>query len=459
MASIGTVVATAATGLRVQQAALNVVAHNVANAATEGYSRQRAVLSTNPALHAAEGAYGTGARLVDVVSIRDALLDASFWTATGGAAQHQARSRVLARIEAVFGEPSEKALSGSLDRFLSAWSDLASNPGSPVARSVVRQRGQELADKLNNLAASVDQVRQDVEARLAQGMDRVNTLAADIARLNREIVSVEAGGIMSGDLRDARARAVDELASFLPVRVTERANGGIGVETAGFHFVDGAYHTPLELAGEADGTVGIRIPGRAGFVSEQGGSLGGLLQVLNTDVPALTRSLDELAHALVTEVNAIHGAGTNPAGDTGVDFFDAAFTKASSLRLSSPVAQSARAIASGTGAADGSHRAGANDVALALAALRDSTLGTLGATPGEHLRGLVSSLGLAVRSSTDAAEVNRILAEQADLRRQSVSGVSVDEELVLLIQHQSAYQAAARVVSAADEMLQSLLGI
>ena len=98
-------------------------------------------------------------------------------------------------------------------------------------------------------------------------------------------------------------------------------------------------------------------------------------------------------------------------------------------------------------------------MALAIGGLRDNPLGALGTTPGEHIRGLVSSIGLAVRSSTDAADVHQTLADQADVRRMSLSGVSVDEELVQMIQFQTAYQAAARVVTAADEMLQSLLGI
>lgn len=458
MPSIGTILATASTGLRTQQAALNVVAHNIANAATEGYARQRAVIDPRPALHTPQGSYGTGASVTDVESLRDALLDANFWGETGNAAQHEARAQLLGRLEAVLGEPSDHALSGSLDRFLSAWSDLASNPGSPVARTVVRQRGQELADKLNHLAASVDLIRQDVEARLTQGVARINALAEDLTRLNREIVSAESGGNTAGDLRDARARALDELATLLPINVTQRANGSVGVETSGVHIVDGAYHVPLE-AGTASGVVGVRIVGRSGFLPAEGGSLGGILHVLNHDLPAVTGSLDELAAALVGEVNALHRLGTNGAGETGVDFFDPGGETAASISLSSRVQAAAAAVAAGSGASDGAYRAGANDVALALASLRDTELTSLGSSPGEHVRGLVSSLGIAVRSSTDAADVHRILTDQADVRRQSVSGVSVDEELVRLIQYQSAYQAAARVVSAADEMLQSLLGI
>ncbi len=117
----------------------------------------------------------------------------------------------------------------------------------------------------------------------------------------------------------------------------------------------------------------------------------------------------------------------------------------------------ATAIAAGTPDGGGNYRAGANDVALAIGALRDTDVTSLGGTMGEQFQGLVSDVGLAVRSSTDKAAVHRTLSEQADARRLSTSGVSVDEELVGMIQFQTAYQAAARVVTAADEMLQTLI--
>lgn len=458
MPTLGSILSNATTGLRAQQSALGVVSHNIANAATEGYAQQRVVLTANPALRTAEGAFGTGVRVADVEQLRDALLDASYRAEEGAASEHRARADLLARVETVLGEPSDQALSGILDRFLSAWSDLASDPTSSSARTVVRQRGQELVDQMAFLATSLDAVRADVEARVDQAVDRANALTSEIARLNREIVSVESAGITAADLRDACARATDELSSLLPVRSTQRANGSVGIELSGFNIVDGAYHTPLE-AGVVGGTVGVRPEGRATLTPAAGGSLGGLLQVLNGDLPAVQRGLDDLAAALVSQVNAVHAAGTNPRGEAGVPFFAPGGSTAWTLALSEAVAASPLAVAAGTADASGGYRAGANDVALALASLRDTRIPALGATPGEHLRGLVSSLGLAVRSSSDAAEVHRTLADQADVRRQSLSSVSVDEELVRLIQYQSAYRAAARVVSAADEMLQTLLGI
>lgn len=458
MPTLGSILSNATTGLRAQQAALSVVSHNVANATTEGYTRQRAVMSSNPPLRTPDGVFGTGVAVVDVQQVRDALLDASYRTETGDASEHRTRSEMLGRVETILGEPTETGLDATLDAFLSAWSDLASNPTSPSHRIVVRERGRQLAVKLQELAGSVAGIREEVETRLRVGVDRVNALTSTVARLNREIVSVESDGQTAGDLRDSRSRALDELAGLIPVTVVERTDGSVGVASSGINVVDGAYTSALQVA-SAGGIVGFEIVGRSGLLRETGGSLGGLLEVLNSDLTAVQGSLDDLTEALVAEVNALHMTGTGPDGTTGVAFFDPAGTTAWTISLSAAVEAAPTCIAAGTADALGAYRAGANNVAQAIATLRDDAMAALGVTPGEHIRALVSSVGLAVRSSRDAADVHQTLADQAGLRRESLSGVSVDEELVQLIQYQSAYQASAKVISATDEMIRSLLAI
>ncbi len=458
MPTIGSILATAATALRTQQSALNVTAHNIANAATDGYSRQRPVITSNTAVHTPDGVFGSGVNIANVQQVRDALLDANYRMEASDASEQDTRAQLLGRVETMLTEPSEQGLSATFDRFLSAWSDLATSPGSATNRSVVRQRTLELTDKLHDQNASLDQIRQEVESRLDVGVGRINALIDEVARLNKEIVSVEAGGATAGDLRDVRGRALDELSSLIPIDVNPRDNGSVGVATCGYNIVDGAAGLTLKV-GSVGGTMGIMLQGHAGLLKETGGATGALLDVLNTDLPAVRQSLDDFASALVDAVNTVHATGTGPDGGAPVNFFDPAGTTAATIGLSAEVAASARAIAAGTPDGSGNYQAGANDVALSISALRDTALVALGTTPGEHLLGLVSSVGLAVRSSADKAEVHRTLADQADGRRMSLSGVSVDEELVQMIQFQSAYQAAARVVTAVDEMLQSLLAI
>ncbi len=388
--------------------------------------------------------------------VRDAYLDAAFRRESGDLGREQIRSGVLGRMEVILSEPGDGGLSHALDQFFSAFSSLATNPSSATARNAVREQGFLLADQFQGLAAGVDQLRQDTEGRLLAAVERANRLADEVARLNRQITAAEAGGATAGDLRDSRGRALDELATILPIRASERENGSVGVHTAGLSLVDGAHAGTLEVR-VSGGVVGIGLEGRPGNLDELGGSTGGMVSLLNVDLPGVKARLDDLAEALVTEVNTLHGTGTNPAGLTGVDFFDPSGTTASSIALSTEVLASAQAISAGTGGASGEYRAGVNDVALALASMRDSDSSILGTSYGEHFRQLASDIGFSVRSSLDLVEVHETLSGQASVRRSSVSGVSTDEELVRLIEFQTAYSAAARVVTVANEMLETLV--
>jgi len=149
MPSIGSILSIAGTGLRAQQQAMNVTAHNIANATTEGYSRQRAVMGGNPALRTQEGVFGTGVRVLDVQQVRDRFLDATYHREIASASENDTRSDMLQRIETMLGEPSENGLAATLDAFFSAWSDLATNPTGNTVRSVVRQSARQLTDKLH----------------------------------------------------------------------------------------------------------------------------------------------------------------------------------------------------------------------------------------------------------------------------------------------------------------------
>lgn len=456
MAGLGTILSTAANALRVQQQNLEVTSHNLANAGTEGYSRQRSVVVPAMPTYTSEGAFGAGALTVDVVQVRDLLLDRAARDQFSLQAQSDTRAGNLARLENVFAEPTEQGLAATMDRFFAAWSDLATDPGSSVARTVARQRTGELADTLNGLARDLDGFRAEVETRLDAVAGRINELVTGIADLNRQIVSAEVGGNQAPDLRDLRGRSLDELSKLVSIQVHEGSDGSVNVTMSGIGVVGGSRHGTIAAADQG-GTTGLTVVGVAGLLTTPGGEAQGLIENLNLDLAGARASLDEIAAALVSEANARHAAGVNVDGGTGVDLFDPTGTTANSIGLSSQVRASARAIASGTPDGAGSYRAGANDVALALAALRDAPMPALGTDLRSHFTGLVSSIGQTVRSALDRADVHGTLAEHADNARLSVSGVSTDEELVQMIRFQTAYQSAARVVTAADEMLRSML--
>jgi flagellar hook-associated protein 1 FlgK len=225
------------------------------------------------------------------------------------------------------------------------------------------------------------------------------------------------------------------------------------------------------------GALHLMIGGQSVPVNNPGGTLGAGLDALNTDIPAAKSQLDDMAAAIVTTVNTIHRTGWTQAGDalgganwnagtpptgSNVDFFDPTHTTAASISLSSAVASDASYIASG----DVQNGTGNNNVANALAGLRDNTSSILKygsptqtTSIGEYYRDLVTRLGVATNDADASATVFETTTQQASLQRQSVSGVSTDDELVELTKRQQAYSAAARVITVASDMSQTLLDL
>lgn len=444
--------------LKVAQAAVNVTGQNIANASTPGYTRQEVVLKAQTPTYFTFGALGTGVAIEDVTRIRDQFIDGTFRRESGNLGLTQGRSEILSRVETVLNEPGTLGVSAALDNFFNSWSEFATNPTDTTVQRLVRENGDRLAQRFNDLATKLDQLRQDGEDRLNQAVERVNALTDEVSRLNRDIIAIESGGISAGDLRDARDRALDELSSLVDINVREREDGSVGVTLQGYTIADRDETLTLETR-QVGGEVRVAIAGRSGTLAGMGGRVEGLVRGLNEDLAGARARLDDLASALVADVNALHRTGMSSDGSTGLDFFDPAGTTASSLALSAAVAADAGVIAAGTPDGLGAYRAGVNDVALAIAEFRDGDSPTLGAGFQSSVQGLVSDVGLAVRTNDDASQVAQSLRDGAASRRESLSGVSTDEELINLIQFQTTYQAAARIITTADELLQTVLSI
>jgi flagellar hook-associated protein 1 FlgK len=464
-ASIGSILSVARSALTAHQAAIGVISHNLANATTEGYSRQRAEVVAGRPLMTANGAVGTGVFVYDVARLREGLLDGGFRDETSGASYWGRRSALLDQVQSLHGDVNTKGLNTALDTFWNSWSDLTNDPGDSTARTLVRQAGEQVVQQIRRLSQGMDSIAGTMTAQLGYEVQEVNRYTSEIAALNRRIVAAESGGSTAPDLRDARDLAIDRLAGMASIQVVERANGTTAVNIGGISIVDGDDSVPIQIT--SAGGVWSMSSLRGASISPVGGSIGASMDVLNADIPQAKAELNELARALVTSVNDVHRTGVNPLGQTGVLFFDdlgnVANVSADTLSVSAAVKADIRAIAAGTGAVDPLtgdpiYTAGRNDIAIALAGLREAPNAALGNRSIAHAyAAAVGRIGSDVRAAEDSADTHQVLASQADVRRSSISGVNVDEELVQLIRFQNAYSAAARIVTAADEMLQTIL--
>lgn len=469
--------------LLTHQTALQTISQNIANAETPGYSRQEAVLAANTPVRLPNGIVGTGVHVETIIRKRDIMLDDTVRAASGQASNAGLRSTLLSQMEGVFGEPSDAGMSSALDRFWNSWSDLASTPSSKAAHTAVQQSGRQVAQLFNSYDAQLTQQRNASLERLTGTIAQVNALARRVADLNTRITTSESAGDSANDLRDQRDLALDSLSRVAGTRVLPQANGTVMVLLGNSALVDGDTARPISMAFDipvpppavtpSDIPVRLRLGDSPDRIMVPGGELKALADGINTDIPLLRGRLDALASALASTVNTAHSAGFVFAGNTipgtaAGNFFDpGSFStpvRAGTLALDAIVAGDASQVAvSGDANAPTD-----NAAALALSALRTANATVTYTNPGGAVetgsflgffRNTVTSLGSSAKAAQDDATVFDLLTTQGEARRQSVSGVSTDEELVNLMRVQQSYTAATKLIKTADEMLQTLLSL
>ncbi|MCC7105645.1 MAG: flagellar hook-associated protein FlgK [Chloroflexi bacterium] len=444
-----------ARALQAQQTAINTTDHNIANANTPGFSRQIVQLETTPPFTvpglssvAGVGQLGTGVAAAAIGRARDGFLDLQYRGEASKLQQSQVTEDTLGRVEGALQEPSDTGIGAELSRFFQAWRDLASNPTDSAARTVVLQQAATLTDRLHQAAQQLQAIGQDLNDQVASAVTDVNDLAQRIATLNLQIVQVESSGQQANDLRDQRDLMLDRLAALTPITTAEQPDGVVNVWIGGHALVsignvDGLTTTPTGPGGAWE----VRFSSDNALISPTAGKLRGLLDARDQLVPAYQSQLDGLAANLASTVNALHTTGYGLDGLTGRAFFSG--NTAATIVVDPTVAGDPKKV----GVAGATGRVGDNSVAAAIAALESDAQPT-----AESLyQALVTGLGSASSSAQHATENHAILLQSITARRQAVSGVSLDEETVNLLRYQRAYEAAARVITAVDQLLNKLI--
>ncbi len=419
---------TALSGLIANQQGLDITGHNIANANTEGYSRERAVLQTNPPITipaasplTGKGAQlGTGVAVANYTRIRNTYLDAQFRTQNSALNGATTQSEELVQTQSAFNEPTSSGIASQLSAFWSSWSSLANSPTTEAAKEGVVSAGEQLARSLNQLSEQLSTLSTQAEeqyASLTGPNGEVEDYANEVAQLNGQIKLAQQAGQTPNDLLDRRDLLLDKLSSLAQVTVTTQPNG---MDTVTF----GDAAKPL--------VEGATVNWPQTLTSAAGGQLGALLSLSGEagTLASYRTALDEVAGQLAESVNALH---------TSTPFF----TGKTAATLAVAVVPSEVQTSS-------TKSPGGNDVALAIAALR-------GGGADQDYSALVEKLGSQVRTAEDNATNFQTTVTAVSNQRQSVSGVSMDEEMTNLITFQRGYQASARTLTAMDEMLETLI--
>ena len=447
---------TALSALRYNRVAMDVASHNIANVATEGYNRRRVDGESMgaPVVPARWSTYegaGSGVRTSSIVRMNDVLLDNRARTEHSSLSYLQLRATALARMESGVGEPGDSGVSAAMADFRSSWQDLANDPGGNAARGQVLARAESLAGALAAQAANVSAEMTTQRLTLQGSVAEVNTVATELAATNRAIATAALDGVDVSDLADTRDVLGLRLAELTGGVGLLQPDGTMDVSVAGVSLVSGSTAGTLRIAtgvtasGGPDGSpVTFAIDHGATsttLTADVRGEVGASADLLNTTLPAYAAGLGAVARDLADTVNAVHAAGYDLDGTTGTAFFsyDPADPAATLT-----VAVTARQVAASSlpgGVLDGSNA---------------DVIGTAGTPEGSYQR-LVNGFGTEVASAQRLVRTQSLLTTQVDSAREQLSGVNLDEETVAMLTAQRAYEAAARVMSVMDSVLDTLI--
>ncbi len=441
--------------LLAQQQAMDAVSHNVANVNTPGYSRQRIHLGAVAPADAS--GVGQGVSVMGVERVRDQFIDFQIRTQSHSAGDYEARADSLSLVELAFGEPSENGLRAVLGQFFNAWRDLSNAPEQSAARSAVVQAGETVAFVAQRLATSIADIRADANTRLEASVGEINELAKQVAALNQHIIEVRATGDPASDLTDQRDVALDRLAQLIDLRTMEHEDGHVDVFVGGRALVQGVKTGEIALTPNAlnQNFYDVEWVQDGVAVQVQSGEVGGLLYQRDTDLPARLADLNTLIAQIITDVNAVHAAGFAQDGvTTGTAFFTG--TDATDVGVNAAVRSDLGLVAAATAAGASGDGSGA----LAIADLqRVTNLTGNSQTYEDYFNGMLTRLGVSVRDASGIAAAQGATIDHLEQLRASVSGVNLDEEMVAMVQFQKGYEAAAKVISTINQMLDELMAM
>lgn len=447
----------ALSGLRYNQALLDNASNNISNASTEGYVRRTVVGASvsvgQPAMYARYDGHGDGVTVEAVTRQVDPLLDAQVRSAHGSLNYLSTQQSVLSTVENGIGEPSDTGVAAALASFNNAWQDLANNPGTDATRQQVIGQGQTLARAINGQVGNIVNQEADQRLHLLANVSDINTAATGLAKLNATIQSGEQSGLDVNSLKDQRDQLALQIANLAGGTVSVESNGMYDVAVGGVALVTGQTAATLVVnsgvtpSGAADGNpITFRVDSSSGSTpvpGSLGGEAGGVTDLLTNALPNYKAGLDAVAKQLADAINAQHQAGYDANGNPGAPFFsydptNPGATLAVALTSSSQVAASG--IAGGN--LDGSNA---------------DTLSTSAKAAGDSYQRLVNGFGTQVAAINQQASNQSTLTTSLDNSREQQAGVNLDEETVSMVTAQRAYQAAARVMTTLDAVLDTLI--
>lgn len=453
------------TSLITNQKSIEIVGNNIANVNTDGYSRQRAELSQIPAVNFGNFFVGQGVTVSDVYREYDVFISRQLQEKSIAFGEESGRSTPLTELERVFNV-SDENLASEIDKFFDAWQQLTTNPSGRVERDIVMQRGQLMGDAFRNTYDELENIRNNINNKIVSNIENLNEKISEIAKLNDRIYQIEISGQSANAARDQRDILVEDLSKTLGVQTFTDNRGMLAVQLpGGTPLVQGNLSMPISVVTNgSDVNLQVTIGGISKDITlrEMGGEFKGMFETRDIFIAGLRDDLDTLAVELTNAVNTEHVNGwyTDPGTGlpaTGQLFFD----DLTALPVGTPPSRhinvalpDSRYIAA---AGQNTAAPGDNENALTIAALETTYL-VGGTDTFENFFGkIVSTVGIEASRNKLALGGAEDATIQLHNLRDGFAGVSLEEEMIDLIQYQRGFESSAKFLSTIDEMMNSLL--
>lgn len=449
------------------QTALQTVSHNIANKNTEGFSRQRIEVQTSTPHTEGRLQMGTGSTTAAITRTVNPWLEKQLQREGGNSSYLETKSDALSRIEQVFNEQQNKGLNSSMSDFFNSFRELSNNPESLAARTMVKESAEVLSNDFKRVSRQLNDVTIDLDKQIEGAVGDINQISKEIANLNEKVQANEIGGGHANDERDRRDLLLRKLSEKVNISWAEGKTGMVNV-TAGNTaiLVSGSQSSELSTmrrAGDERVQVfySLNSTGTKTDLTDQfsHGTLGSAIQVRDQNVLEMKKSVNEIAYNLATEVNKAHIEGFDRYSGKGILFFDmpqGVETAADEIQVNKSILGDVGKIA----AASQVNSPADNTTANVIHSLQyQQTMQNGTSTFDDYYNSKVGEIGIVTQRTRESFESQKNIVDQLNNIRESISGVSLDEEATKMIEYQKAYEASARVIKMADEMFDTVLNL
>lgn len=469
--ALPSILQTGRSGMIAAKVAISTAGHNITNANTEGYSRQRVETEAANSLSGiGKNVVGSGTRISSISRINDEYVEKQIRNAGRELGFLDEKASVLKQAEDIFNEMNGDGINRLMSRFFNEFRKLSNDPDNEAVRQSVREASQSLVNDFHRLRKEVTEVQHHIDSRIEGVCKEINSSAEAVKELNIRINEMSLNGSSPNDLLDKRDQALKKLGSLVDLSMHKDNFGNYSVDVKGVGpLVSGPITesfyvetSPADETGKPDGSYDVKSSAAvSGKVTHlvKGGRLGALIEARDELMSSVGGRLDELAFALTQAVNEIHAQGFTREGATGVAFFRPLHQMeraAEFISLSDAVKDHANNIA----AALEPGAPGDNRIAIAISKIQNEKIMSQGhSTMDDYYNSIVSDIGVSAAKNKFTLNQHKDIVDQLGKIRDQISGVSIDEETTNLMQFQQMFGAAARIIQVADELLKEVLDL